>query len=50
MNNHTNNTGRRAVERRILPFFIEFVKFSIGFSVIIAVALLALHVANAAMQ
>ncbi len=50
MNNHTNNTERRVAERKALPFFIEFVKFSIGFSVIIAIALLVLHVANAAMQ
>jgi len=33
----------------MLPFFIEFVKFSTGFAVIVAAALLALHVANAAM-
>ncbi len=50
MNNRTNDTGRSGAELRMLPFFIEFVKFSIGFSVIIAVALFALHVANAAMQ
>ena len=34
----------------MLPFFIEFVKFSTGFSVIIAAALFALHTASAAMQ
>ena len=30
-------------KRRILPFFIEFVKFSAGFAFIIAAALLTLH-------
>ncbi len=33
----------------MLPFFIEFVKFATIFAVIIAAALLALHVASAAM-
>jgi len=33
----------------MLPFFIEFVKFSTAFAVIIAVALLTLHIASAAM-
>jgi len=33
----------------MLPFFVEFVKFATGFSAIIAVALLSLHVASAAM-
>ena len=36
-------------ERRMLPFVIEFVKFSTGFAVIVAVALLMLNVASAAM-
>ncbi|MFA6519825.1 MAG: hypothetical protein WCT41_03335 [Candidatus Paceibacterota bacterium] len=36
-------------ERRMLPFFIEFVKFATGFAVIIAVALITLHAASAAM-
>jgi len=35
-------------ERRMLPFFIEFVKFSTGFAVIVAVALLMLNVATVA--
>ncbi len=35
-------------ERRMLPFVVEFVKFSAGFTVIIAVGLVALHVASAA--
>lgn len=33
----------------MLPFFVEFVKFSTGFAVVIAVALLTLHIASAAM-
>ena len=33
----------------MLPFFVEFVKFSTGFAVIIATALITLHVASAAM-
>jgi len=48
MNNQKNN-DRRAAERRMLPFAIEFVKFFIIFSVIIAAALLTLHFADAAM-
>jgi len=35
-------------ERRMLPFFIEFVKFSTGFAVIVAAALLMLNVATVA--
>jgi len=35
-------------ERRMLPFFIEFVKFTTGFAVIVAVALLMLNVATVA--
>lgn len=48
MNDQKNN--RQDAERRMLPFFIEFVKFATGFAVIIAVALLTLHVASAAMN
>ena len=48
MNNPQNN--RRSAERRILPFFIEFVKFSTGFAALIAAALFTLHAASAAMQ
>lgn len=33
----------------MLPFFIEFVKFSTAFAVIVAAALFTLHVASAAM-
>lgn len=46
MNNQENKKDR---ERRILPFFVEFVKFSTGFAAIVAAALLTLHVASAAM-
>jgi len=37
-------------ERRMLPFVVEFVKFATAFAVIIAIALLTLHIASAAMQ
>ena len=40
----------KETERRALPFVVEFVKFATGFAVIIAVALLTLHVASAALQ
>jgi hypothetical protein len=38
---------QRDKERKVLPFFVEFVKFAAGFAVIVAVGLLALHVASA---
>jgi len=41
---------KEETERRMLPFVVEFVKFSAGFAVIIAIALVTLHVASAAMQ
>ena len=53
------NNNRRVLERRtpsstpqrrILPFVIEFVKFSTAFAVVIAAALITLHVATAAMR
>jgi len=51
MNNPKNNLqSLHDRERRILPFLVEFVKFSTGFAVIIAVALLTLHAASAAMS
>ncbi|MEK7145029.1 MAG: hypothetical protein AAB794_04230 [Patescibacteria group bacterium] len=50
MNNPQNKESMLARERRMLPFFVEFVKFSTGFAVIIAAALLTLHVASAAMD
>lgn len=41
------STNSSDVERRrMLPFIVEFVKFSAGFAVIIAVGLVALHVAT----
>ena len=47
MSSQKNNV-ERARERRMLPFFIEFVKFSTGFAALIAVALFTLHVASIA--
>ncbi len=49
MNNLQNNK-QSARERRSLSFFIEFVKFTTGFAIIVAVALFMLNVASAAMQ
>jgi len=36
-------TSRKETERRALPYFVEFVKFSTGFAVIVAAALLTLR-------
>ncbi|MEK7604449.1 MAG: hypothetical protein AAB442_01480 [Patescibacteria group bacterium] len=47
MNNPSNSNQK--IERRLLPYFVEFVKFASGFAAIIAVALLTLHIASAAM-
>jgi hypothetical protein len=47
MNERKNNF--RQTEKRALPYFVEFVKFSSAFAAIIAVALFTLHVASAAM-
>jgi hypothetical protein len=44
------NSSRRETERRLLPFVVEFVKFAAGFAVIVAIALLTLHIASAAMS
>jgi len=41
--------SRKEGERKALPYFVEFVKFSTGFAVIVAVALLMLRVASAAL-
>lgn len=41
-----NNVGEQVGNRRVLPFFVEFVKFSTGFAVIIACALLTLSAAS----
>jgi hypothetical protein len=38
---------KRDKERRMLPFFVEFVKFSTAFAVIVAAALLTLRAASA---
>jgi hypothetical protein len=48
MNNQKNKV-QDARARRVLPFFIEFVKFATGFAAIIAAALLSLHIASAAL-
>ncbi|MDD3531245.1 MAG: hypothetical protein PHV99_01480 [Candidatus Pacebacteria bacterium] len=50
MNNPQNKKSLREQERRMLPFFVEFVKFASGFAVIIAAALFTLHAASAAMR
>jgi len=44
------SNGMNNQKNKWLPFAIEFVKFFIIFSIIIAVALLTLHFATAAMQ
>lgn len=49
MNNRETREGLRDRERRMLPFVVEFVKFSSGFAALIAVALFTLHIASAAM-
>ncbi|MFZ2500522.1 MAG: hypothetical protein WAW90_00865 [Minisyncoccia bacterium] len=49
MNNQKNKESARVSGRRAMPFFVEFVKFCTGFAVIVASALVILHVANAAM-
>ena len=46
MNTPKSNPDPNA--RRLLPYFVEFVKFSVGFAVIVAIALVALHMASAA--
>ncbi|MFA6502968.1 MAG: hypothetical protein WCT45_01790 [Candidatus Paceibacterota bacterium] len=49
MNNQDTKESLAVRERRMLPFVVEFIKFATGFAVIIALALVALHVASAAM-
>jgi hypothetical protein len=50
MNNNQENRQDGTVRKmRMLPFFVEFIKFSAGFAVIIAAALITLHAASAAM-
>jgi hypothetical protein len=41
---------KRDKKQQILPFIVEFVKFSTAFAVIVTAALLSLHAASAAMQ
>jgi len=45
MNNHSDLKLKRA-----LPFVIRFVKFSTGFSLLIAVALVTLHLASSGIR
>ena len=47
MNDQENKESFIERERRMLPFFVEFVKFSIGFVVILITALFALRVVAA---
>jgi len=47
MNNRRNDA--QTSKRRLLPYFIDFVKFSAGFAAIIALGLLTLRAASAAM-
>lgn len=49
MNNRETKESLRDRERRMLPFVVEFVKFSSGFAVLVAVALFTLHITSAAM-
>ncbi len=39
--------SRQEKERRMIPFFVEFVKFTTGFATIIALALFALRLTSA---
>ena len=50
MNNQKNKESLREKELRALPLFVEFVKFSTIFAIIIVVALLTLRAASAAMS
>ncbi len=45
-----NNESLIQKERRMLPFLIEFVKFSIGFTVLIAIGLFILHAVGTTMK
>ena len=50
MNDPQNNKeSLAALERRALPFFVDFVKFAAAFAIIMMCALIALHAASAAM-
>lgn len=58
--NNQENKGRFVIRkeniplsealRRIMPFFVEFIRFTTAFAAIIAVALITLNVASAALQ
>ena len=45
-----NQKKREALERKALPFFVEFVKFSAAFTVIVMFALIAMRAAAQAMR
>lgn len=47
-NSKGTSNAKKASGRSALPFFIEFVKFSVGFAAIIAVGLFTMHIASAA--
>lgn len=47
--NKPRNNVKKEPEQRLLPFFIDFVKFAAGFAIIIALALITLKFASAAM-
>lgn len=38
--------SRQEKERKMIPFFVEFVKFTTGFATIIALALFTLHLVS----
>jgi hypothetical protein len=47
--NEEKKDQQKKQKKRSLPFFIEFIKFSTVFAIIITAALLTLHVAGAAL-
>lgn len=47
--NQKGASDSKGSRRSILPFLIEFVKFSSGFAALVAVGLFSLHIASAAM-
>lgn len=47
--NNVSDANSAETERKMFPFIVEFVKFTAGFAVIIAVALITLHIASAAL-
>lgn len=49
MNNQKDKESLSEKERRALPLFVEFIKFSAAFAIIIMTALVALQVASEAL-